>query len=95
VTHSTSLAILHLMVQHFSVLGWTVLSSVILARLATFYLVNKLVIGGTEITRYLWLLPLKDLLGTVIWGVSFLTDRVFWGGRTYRVKADGTFVEKG
>jgi len=94
VTHSLSLAILNLFLQNFSVTGWTVLSGIMLARLATFYSVNKLVIGNAEVTRYVWLLPLKDLLNTVIWGVSFLTDRVSWGGRTYRVKAVGTFVEK-
>jgi ceramide glucosyltransferase len=93
-THSISLSILNLVVQNFSVMGWSVFSAVLLARLSAFYLVNRLAVGNAEINRYLWLLPLKDVLGTVIWGVSFLTDRVFWGGRTYKVKADGTFVEQ-
>jgi ceramide glucosyltransferase len=92
-THSITPAVLYLILQHFSVTGWTVLSGLILARLTTFYLVNKLVIHDSGITRYMWLLPFKDLLATVIWGMSMITRKVFWGGRTYKVHTDGTFVE--
>jgi ceramide glucosyltransferase len=38
------------------------------------------------------LLPLKDLLAFVLWGMSFLGDRVTWGGKTYRVTPEGRLV---
>jgi ceramide glucosyltransferase len=35
------------------------------------------------------LLPLKDFLSGIIWGLSFLGNRVTWGGRAYRVTREG------
>ena len=39
-----------------------------------------------------WLLPLKDLLAFVLWSLSFLGNRVTWGGITYRVTTAGKLV---
>ena len=39
-----------------------------------------------------WLLPLKDLLAFGLWALSFLGDRVTWGGKTYRVTREGKLV---
>ncbi|MCL4501546.1 MAG: bacteriohopanetetrol glucosamine biosynthesis glycosyltransferase HpnI [Deltaproteobacteria bacterium] len=36
-----------------------------------------------------WLLPVKDLLSFGLWALSFLGDRVTWGGKTYRVTPEG------
>lgn len=38
------------------------------------------------------LLPLKDFLSGIIWGLSFLGNRVTWGGRAYRVTREGKLV---
>jgi ceramide glucosyltransferase len=39
--------------------------------------------------KSLVLLPLKDLLSFALWALSFLGNRVTWGGRTYRVTPEG------
>ncbi|MBI5774092.1 MAG: glycosyltransferase [Verrucomicrobia bacterium] len=38
---------------------------------------------------YDWLIPLKDLLGAVIWLQSFIGNEVVWRGRRYRVLRGG------
>jgi ceramide glucosyltransferase len=40
------------------------------------------------------LLPLKDFLAGIIWLLSFLGDRVTWGGRVYRVSREGKLAEE-
>jgi len=40
------------------------------------------------------LLPLKDLLSGIIWLLSFLGNRVTWGGRAYRVSREGKLAEE-
>jgi ceramide glucosyltransferase len=40
-------------------------------------------------TKSLALLPLKDLMSFALWALSFLGNRVTWGGRTYRVTPEG------
>ena len=39
-----------------------------------------------------WLLPVKDLLSFGLWALSFLGDRVTWGGRQYRVTREGRLM---
>lgn len=41
---------------------------------------------------YFFLLPLKDFLSWGVWLLSFLGDRVAWGGRNYRVNREGKLV---
>jgi len=38
---------------------------------------------------FFFLVPLKDFLSWGVWLLSFLGDRVTWGGRTYRVTREG------
>ncbi len=40
-----------------------------------------------------WLLPLKDLLSFVLWGLSFLGSRVTWGDRSYLVSREGKLLK--
>lgn len=40
-------------------------------------------------TRWLWLVPVKDLLHTALWAMSFFGNRVHWRGRDYRVNTGG------
>jgi ceramide glucosyltransferase len=37
-----------------------------------------------------WLVPISDLLGFVIWALSFLGNSVVWRGQKLRVQPDGT-----
>jgi ceramide glucosyltransferase len=39
-----------------------------------------------------WLVPLKDLLQTCLWGLAFLGNRVEWRGQKLRLRSDGTLV---
>ena len=39
-----------------------------------------------------WLLPGKDLLSFGLWALSFLGDRITWGGRQYRVTREGRLM---
>jgi len=62
-------------------------------------LVSRLVaavLGGRAINARLgwtlWLVPLRDLVGTAVWVASFAGDRVEWRGRTYRVGDNGLLV---
>jgi ceramide glucosyltransferase len=39
---------------------------------------------------YAWLVPIKDLLQALIWGLAFLGNRIEWRGRKMRLRSDGT-----
>ena len=42
----------------------------------------------------LWLVPIKDLLQTMIWALAFLGNRVEWRGEKLRLRKDGTLVRE-
>jgi ceramide glucosyltransferase len=41
-----------------------------------------------------WLIPIKDLLQTALWILSFLGNHVEWRGEKMRLRGDGTLVRK-
>jgi ceramide glucosyltransferase len=40
-----------------------------------------------------WLVPLKDLLQTVVWFAAFAGNTVEWRGRRMQLLRDGTLIE--
>lgn len=42
---------------------------------------------------WLWLLPLRDMLGFCTWGLSFLGNRVEWRGARFKLRPGGTIEE--
>jgi ceramide glucosyltransferase len=43
--------------------------------------------------RWLWLLPVRDALSFVTWGLAFLGNRVRWRGHLYRLLPGGRIAE--
>ncbi len=43
--------------------------------------------------RWLWLLPIRDLLAFIKWGLSFFGNRVHWRGHYYRILRGGKMVD--
>ena len=43
--------------------------------------------------RYAWLILVKDLLQTAIWGLAFVGNRIEWRGERMRLRRDGTLVK--
>src|SRR3989442_5512752 len=43
-----------------------------------------------NLLRYLWLIPLKDLLQTALWLLSFMGNRIEWRGQRMKLRFDGT-----
>jgi ceramide glucosyltransferase len=50
--------------------------------------------GHRALRRWIWLLPLRDLLSPVIWAFGLAGRSVSWRGRTFRVAADGQLHER-
>lgn len=44
--------------------------------------------------KYLWLLPLRDLLGLGLWLAAFLGTGVSWRGKRYRITAGGRMIQE-
>lgn len=70
--------------------GLAVLAFILLLRLASVALVNVFFAGNPGVWRYLWLLPILELLTVALWIESYANPNVVWRGRRYRVLPDAT-----
>jgi ceramide glucosyltransferase len=43
--------------------------------------------------RYLWLVPVKDVLQAAIWLCAFVGSHIEWRGQAYQLRRDGTLVK--
>ena len=48
---------------------------------------------GRNLVSPFWLVPLKDILQTLVWFAAFLGSTVEWRGRRMKVRRDGTLAE--
>ena len=69
----------------FALWSFSLLSLVLLARVAVALTVGVGVLRDGQVLRDLWLLPLRDLCGLVVWAWSFAGDTVVWRGECFRL----------
>jgi ceramide glucosyltransferase len=89
ITHLTTWTLLWLITGGRSPADGLLAGAVLAFRLITAWASNRLLGGPQPSWRYLWLVPLRDLCGTVLWALSFTGRRIRWAGREYVVSADG------
>jgi ceramide glucosyltransferase len=65
--------------------GWLVVAGSVGFRILT-GLINALCLRDTDGLKQIWLLPIRDLLGMVVWLVSLFKRRTHWRGNFYTVK---------
>jgi ceramide glucosyltransferase len=55
-------------------------------RLLVAWIVGWIVLRDRQVSNYVWLIPLRDLVGAVVWLVSFWGHTVVWRGERFRLK---------
>jgi ceramide glucosyltransferase len=66
--------------------SFSLLSVALLARVAVALTIGVGVVRDDQVLRDLWLLPLRDLFGLLVWTWSFAGDTVVWRGEEFRLK---------
>jgi len=91
-TQGTAAALLLLFAAGGSPLGWSLALSTVGIRLGAGWFLAERCLGDRSIRRILWLVPIRDLLGTLLWVTSFFGDTVVWRGRRFRIGAGGRIL---
>lgn len=89
----TSAALLFLLATGGSALGWSVAGVTLAVRLAVARFIATRCLGDRTISRSLWLVPIRDLLGTAFWLGAFFGSTVVWRGRRFRIGAGGRILD--
>jgi len=92
VTHGTALASLNILINQGS---WSSLRLLVLAvsiRMATAWQIGVRRLEDRILRRYIWFLPIRDLLGFATWCSALLVRRVEWRGKRFRIGKEGKIV---
>jgi ceramide glucosyltransferase len=71
------------------VLGWCALLGSVLGRSIQAWVVGRYVVREKRIWAAVVLFPLRDLIGAVIWALSYASNRIQWRGEIYELVDDG------
>jgi len=71
---------------------WCIALAVMAIRIATGIAVGRFVLGDRQVTRYWYLIPLRDLWGFAIWLAGLSGDTVEWRGQKLRLSPDGKIL---
>jgi ceramide glucosyltransferase len=66
--------------------AWLLLAAALLSRLFMAVVVGFKVIGDRQVLRYLWLVPVRDVMAVLVWIGSYTGRTVFWRGRRFILK---------
>ena len=86
VTYVIPWALATMLASGFALWSFTLMSIVLLARVAVALSVGVGLLRDGQVLRDLWLLPLRDLTGLIFWAWSFAGDTVVWRGETFRLR---------
>jgi ceramide glucosyltransferase len=94
ITHLFAFSLLLLIFRGPTTLPLLIISAVITLRFALSFILYKKVIRSGKWLRWLFLVPLKDLLSFWIWLRCFSGNKVFWRGKYYKILKGGVIKEK-
>jgi ceramide glucosyltransferase len=92
-THGTAISLLFLIATLGSVFGWVVVGFTWSMRLIMAWVVGVKSLKDPIARKFLWLVPLRDLISFVLWCYSFVGDTFEWRGRRLRLTKGGKLVE--
>jgi ceramide glucosyltransferase len=72
------------------VLGWCALLGSVLGRSVQAWVVGTYVVREKRIWAAMVLFPVRDLIGPLIWALSYASNRIQWRGEVYELVAGGT-----
>jgi ceramide glucosyltransferase len=85
-TYCLPWAILNCIASGFALWSFTLLSLVLLARVAVALSVGVGILRDEQVLRDLSLLPLRDFFGLLFWAWSFASDTIVWRGEHFNLR---------
>jgi ceramide glucosyltransferase len=86
ISYAMPWALANVIASGFALPSFTLLSLVLLARVALALQVGVGILRDGQVLRDLWLLPLRDCFALLIWVWSFASDQVVWRGERFRLR---------
>jgi ceramide glucosyltransferase len=66
--------------------AWILLAGTLIARLALAVVVSQTILADHRLLRWLWLVPLRDVLAVVVWIASYAGHTIRWRGDYFQLR---------
>jgi ceramide glucosyltransferase len=86
ITYCIPWAVLNCVASGFALWSFSLLSLVVLARVAVALSVGVGLLGDAQVLRDIWLLPLRDFFGLGFWAWSYASDTIVWRGERFHLR---------
>ena len=67
-------------------LAWVLMATVGVVRMLMAFTIGVGILGDRQVSRQLWLVPLRDLMAMALWFASFASNTIVWRGMRFRLK---------
>ena len=71
---------------------WWIAAAVMAVGIAAGLVTGRVLLGDRQVSRYWYLMPLRDLWGFAVWVAGLAGDSVEWRGQKLRLSGDGKIV---
>lgn len=88
-THGTVISLLFLIITRGSFFAWVVLAITWTVRLIAAWIIGVNVLKDSQAEKFLWAVPLRDLISFGIWCYSFFGNQVEWRGKRFQLTKGG------
>ena len=85
-TYAVPWALMTVVASGLALWSFSLLSVVVLARVAVALSVGVGILRDEQVLRDIWLLPVRDCFGLAVWAWSFAGDTVVWRGDRFRLR---------
>jgi ceramide glucosyltransferase len=86
ITYAIPWALATMLASGFELWSFSLLSVVLLARVAVALSAGVGILQDGQVLRDIWLLPVRDCFGLAVWAWSFAGDTVVWRGEKFRLR---------
>jgi len=93
VTHGLPLALLMLLASHSTTASLMLLGTTLSLRLAMAWLIGIHGLRDRVLQKYMWLLPVRDLVSFGIWCLGLVGKHVEWRGQVFKIVNEGKIVK--
>jgi ceramide glucosyltransferase len=91
-TYGIPASLLLVLFNHGSRFSLITLLVVFVTRLVMAWIIGVVCLKDPLVKKYLWFVPLCDLLGFLIWCYCFVGDNIEWRGQTLKLAKDGKMI---
>lgn len=90
-TFGLAWAIAAVFLAHGATWAWILLGTTLALRIIQAVVTGRMCLQDEQVLRFLWLLPLRDLIAVAVWLVSFFGHTIRWRGDLFYLK-DGKLI---